>query len=115
MKQEINFEEFLEIEKKLEIRIGQVVVAERVPKSDKMLKLTVIFGADEEDQKTVLTNIGSKFEPDDLLGLSFPFVTNLKPTKMMGIISEAMIRVVTTIEDGVEVIHLDSPIGGKLL
>ena len=49
MKQEISFDEFLEIESKLEIRIGKVTAAERVPKSDKLLKLTVIFGIHEED------------------------------------------------------------------
>ena len=93
MKPQIEFSEFLEIESKLEIRIGQVVAAERVAKSDKLLKLNVIFGINEQDEYTVVTNLGSIFEPDAFVGVNFPFVMNLKPSKMMGITSEAMIMV----------------------
>jgi methionyl-tRNA synthetase len=114
-KDKIEFSEFLEIEKKLDIRIGQVVAAERVPKSDKLLKLTVIFGVNEEDEKTVVTNIGSTTEPDDLLGLTIPFIVNLKPSKMMGITSEAMIVVGTGLEGQMQ-IGLDyMGIGTKIL
>ena len=45
-KEKIEYSEFLEIEKKLEIKFGQIVKAERIPKSDKMLKLTVLFGVE---------------------------------------------------------------------
>ena len=92
-KDEIEFSEFLEIEKKLDIRIGKVIAAERVPKSDKLLKLTVIFGINEGDEKTVVTNLGANFHPDEFIGLQIPFIMNLKPFKMMGITSEAMIVV----------------------
>lgn len=94
-KEQIEFSEFLEIEEKLDIRIGKIKAAERVPKSDKLLKLTVIFGITEEDEKTVVTNIGSTVEPESLLDLTMPFIVNLKPSKMMGITSEAMIVVGT--------------------
>jgi methionyl-tRNA synthetase len=114
-KEQIDFSEFLVIEEKLDIRIGQVVAAERVPKSDKLLKLSVIFGVNEEDEKTVVTNIGSTTEPDDLLGLTMPFIVNLKPSKMMGITSEAMIVVGTGLEGQMQ-IGLDyMGIGTKLL
>lgn len=112
MKKElIEFSEFLEIEKKLEIHYGQVVSAERIPDSKKLLKLLVIFGPDEADQKTVVTNLGGKFEPDDFLGLTFPFITNLKPVTMMGVESQAMIMVSQN-HDSVELLP---SIGSKLL
>lgn len=91
MKDKITFQEFLEIEKKLEIHIGTIQEAERVPKSTKLLKLKVEFRKDEF--KTVVTNIGDKFEPDNLIGCRAPFITNLQSASMMGIISEAMIMV----------------------
>lgn len=110
-KELIEFDVFLQASNKLDIRIGQVVSAERVPKSTKMLKLQVIFGEEDEDELTVVTNIGDKFTPDDLLGLTFPFIVNLVPSKIMGIVSEAMI-VVNHIEDEV---YLDNRIGANLL
>jgi methionyl-tRNA synthetase len=113
-KEQIEFSEFLEIEKKLDIRIGQIAEAERVPKSDKLLKLTVIFGSKDSDIKTVVTNIGSTFEPDELLGSNVPFIVNLKPTKMMGIVSEAMIIIGSNVKnDGMEL--EDYSIGTKII
>jgi len=94
-KELIEFDEFLEITNKLEVIYGQVVSAERVPKSKKLLKLTVIFGVDESDEKTVVTNLGDKFEPEEFEGLTLPFVTNLVPSTIMGIVSQAMIMVPT--------------------
>jgi methionyl-tRNA synthetase len=93
IKEQIEYSEFQEIQKKLDIRIGQITAAERVPKSDKLLKLTVIFGVEENDEKTVVTNLGASINPEDLLGTLHPFVMNLKPSKMMGVTSEAMIMV----------------------
>ena len=55
MKEKIVFKEFLEIESKLEIKIGRVVEVNEVPKSDKLLRLSVDFGPD--DIRTVVTNI----------------------------------------------------------
>ena len=115
-KDKIPFSEFLENEKKLDIRIGQIVAAERVPKSNKLLKLTVIFGANEEDQKTVVTNIGSTHEPEDLLALTMPFIVNLEPVTMMGIVSEAMIVVGTNDNAEKPQVGLDYfSIGSKLI
>lgn len=111
-KEQIEFSEFLEIENKLDIRIGQVAYAERVPKSDKLLKLTVFFGIKDSEEKTVVTNIGATFEPDDLLGANIPFIVNLKPTKIMGITSEAMIIIGDSYG---ELILEKYPIGTKIL
>ena len=115
-KDKIPFSEFLEIEKKLDIRIGKIVHAERIPKSSKLLKLTVIFGANEEDQKTVVTNIGSTHEPEFLFDLTMPFIVNLEPVTMMGIVSEAMIVVGTNDDAEKPQVGLDYfSIGSKLI
>ena len=77
--------------------------------------MTVIFGMEDEDEKTVVTNIGATVEPEFLFDLTMPFIVNLKPTKMMGITSEAMI-VVGTGMDGQMQVGLDYfGIGTKLL
>jgi tRNA-binding EMAP/Myf-like protein len=104
MKDLIEFDEFIEIEKKLEIKIGKVTAVEDVPKSKKLIKLTVDFGT---ETRTVVTNIKPLLNPtDDLIATnlqtslgfamsivnkSFAFITNLKPVTMMGIESTAMI------------------------
>jgi len=104
MKNQIEFAEFLEIEKKLEIKIGKVTAVEDVPKSNKLIKLTVDFGS---ETRTVVTNIKPLLNPSDetvaanlrtSLGMAmsivdkkFAFITNLKPVTMMGIESTAMI------------------------
>ena len=88
-KELIEFSKFLEIEKQLEIRIGEVTAVEDIPKSSKLIKLTVAFG---DETRTAVTNIKPHLESnDDLLNRSFPFVTNLKPSTMMGVESTAMI------------------------
>jgi methionine--tRNA ligase beta chain len=89
MKNQIEFAEFLEIEKKLEIKIGKVTAVEDVPKSNKLIKLTVDFGS---ETRTVVTNIKPHLtDPRLLVNMMFPFITNLKPVTMMGIESTAMI------------------------
>lgn len=88
MKEQIEFAEFLEIEKKLEIKVGTVISVEDVPKSSKLIKLDVKF---EDYSTVVVTNIKPHLGTLSLVGLSFLFVTNLKPSKMMGIESHAMI------------------------
>lgn len=109
-KEKIEFAEFLEIEKKLEITIGQIENAERIPKSTKLIKLSVRFG--NEDIKTVVTNLGADLEPEDFEGLVLPFITNLAPSTMMGVVSEAMIMVGKN-HDTIEL--NDYSLGSKLL
>lgn len=91
IKPEIEFSEFLEIEKKLDIRFGKIIDSERIPKSKKLLKLTVDFGS--FGTKTVVTNLGETYQPEHFVNLVIPFITNLKPSIMMGVESQAMILV----------------------
>lgn len=103
MKNKITFEEFLEIQEKLEIKIGIINAAERVPKSYG-LKLTVDFG--DGDVRSVFTNLGKTHEPQMLLGLTMPFISNLEPIEIKGVKSEAMILVGTGTK-GQEQVGLD--------
>lgn len=82
----ITFDDFL----KVDIRAGQIIAAERVPKSDKLLKLQVFFGP-ELGTRQVLAGIGATFPPEALVNNVAAFVVNLAPRKMMGLESHGMI------------------------
>ena len=97
-KELIDFDQFLAIEKQLEIRIGTIKSVELVPKNKRMLTLRVSFG--DGDTRLVVTNIGDKLANiEDLEYKQLPFIMNLKPVNISGFISEAMIMVGET-EDG---------------
>jgi methionine--tRNA ligase beta chain len=88
--------------KKVEIRIGEIVSAEPIEGSDKLLKLKVNFGPHsaeasrgEDEIRQVLSGIAKYVQPADLVGKRYPFVTNLAPRMMMGLESQAMILAVS--------------------
>jgi len=72
----ITFEDF----KKLEIKIGKIISAEKVENSNKLLKLKVDFGS---EQRQILAGIAKFYEPENLVEKQCPFAFNLEP-KMMG-------------------------------
>lgn len=74
---------------KVEIKAGKIISAEAVESSDKLLKLSVDFG--EENPRQVLSGIAKHATPEELIGTTCAFVTNLEPRKMMGLESQAMI------------------------
>lgn len=111
MKDKINFEKFLELSNQLEIKVGMINSVEAMPKSDKMLKLEVSFG--DDDIRTVMTNIGNRIDMEDLLTLQLPFITNLEPSKIMGVMSEAMIMVPESINGDIEINDVTN--GSKLM
>src|SRR5439155_7489415 len=80
----ISIDEFM----KVELRVAKVLTAERVPKSNRLLKLLVDTGV---DQRTIVAGIAEAYEPDALVGLSVAIVFNLKPAKLMGIESNGMV------------------------
>lgn len=84
LKSEIAFDDFA----KLDIRIGKVLSAEKMEKSNKLLKLLVDTGI---DQRTILSGIAQHYSPDDIVGKQVTFIANLAPRKMMGIESQGMI------------------------
>ncbi len=76
--------------KKVEMTIGKITHVEKVPDTDKLLRLTVDFG--EEKSRQVISGIAEFFEdPQTLVGVACPFVTNLEPRTIRGLVSEAMI------------------------
>ena len=86
----ITFEDF----KKVEIKIGQILSAEKVPETDKLLKLSVDFG--EESPRQIISGISTYF-PDEkmLVGKKCAFVTNLEPRTIRGLQSDGMILAVS--------------------
>jgi len=79
----IDFAEF----KKLDLRVGEIVAAEPVKKSDRLLKLTI----KAPEERTVVAGIAQHCQPEDLIGKFVIIVANLKPTKLMGITSNGMV------------------------
>ena len=76
--------------KKCEIKIGKILSAEKLEKSDKLLKLSVDFG--EEAPRQVISGIAKSYpDPSILAGKEASFVTNLEPREIMGLESQAMI------------------------
>lgn len=84
LKPEITIDDF----GKLDIRVGKVLTAEKMEKSNKLLKLTVDTGV---DQRTVLSGIAQHYSPEEMVGKQVTLIANLAPRKMMGIESQGMI------------------------
>ena len=74
---------------RVELRVAEVVAAEAVPKTDRLLKLTLDAG--EGRHRTVVSGIAGSYDPADLPGRRLVLVANLKPAKLRGILSEGMI------------------------
>jgi methionyl-tRNA synthetase len=73
---------------KLELRVGEIVSAERVPNADKLLKLSVDLG---EETRTMVAGIALSYKPEELVGRSVVVVANLEPATIRGVRSEGMI------------------------
>lgn len=80
----ITFEDF----KKLDIRIGKILTAEKVEGSDKLLKLEVDFG---EEKRQIVAGIAEFYAIESLIGREAPFAFNLEPRILRGIESQGMI------------------------
>jgi methionine--tRNA ligase beta chain len=80
----ISFEEF----KKVEIRIGKILTAEKVVGADKLIKLQVDFG---EFQRQIVSGVAESFTPEELVGKSLPFIVNLEYRKFKGEESQGML------------------------
>lgn len=82
---EISYEDFA----KLEIRVGTVIAAEKVPDTDKLIKCTIDFG--ELGERTIVSGIAEWKAPEDLVGLQLPYIVNLAPRVLRGIESQGML------------------------
>ncbi len=86
----ISFEDF----KKVEIKIGKIVSAQKVENSEKLLVLEVDFGQDLDGQpckRQIVSGIAKYYAIDDLIGKECPFVVNLEPKTLAGLESQGMI------------------------
>ena len=81
---QITLEDF----QKVQLKVARVLTAERVPKSEKLIKLQVDLGT---EQRQVVAGIGKKYAPEELIGRRIVIVANLKPAKLMGVESQGMV------------------------
>ena len=98
----ITFDKFFETS----LKIGTVIEAEEVPKSKKLLKLQVDLG--EEKPRQIVAGIKDYYSPDDLMNTQVCVVANLKPAKLMGILSEGMLLAAKD-EEGLCLVRPESP------
>ncbi len=103
LKDQVTFEDFT----KLDLRVGKVLQAERLKKSKKLLHLQVDIG---NEVRSIVSGIYPSYQPEELAGRSVVVVANLKPAKLMGVLSEGMI-LATEVEEGLQ---LASPGEGAL-
>jgi len=80
----ITIDQFMEVD----LRVAEVRAAERVPKSKKLMQLTVSTG---DAERTIVAGIATKYTPEELVGRKIVIVANLQPAKLMGIESNGMV------------------------
>jgi len=100
---------------KVELRVGEVLTAERIPKADKLLLITADIG--EEKPRQILAGIAQYYEPEQLIGRKIVVVANLKPRKLRGYESQGMLLAASVGEEGKPVIATfaeDVPNGARL-
>ena len=73
---------------KVDLRVAEVLAAERVPKSKKLLKLSIRVG---EETRTLVAGVAEHYEPGDLVGRKVVIVANLQPATLMGVESNGMV------------------------
>lgn len=99
IKPEITFDDFA----KIDIRIGTILEAQKVPKADKLLQLTIDTGI---DKRTILSGIAEHFSPEEVIGKQVCVLINLAPRKMRGIESAGMVLMA---EDSEGKLHFVQP------
>ena len=84
MKEIVNYDDFM----RMDLRVGEILEAEKVPKSNKLLKFLVDTGV---DKRTILSGVAKYFTPEEMIGKKVTVLLNLAPRKIMGIESEGML------------------------
>ncbi len=106
-KDEIEFDDFL----KLDLRVGQIITAEKVEKSNKLLQFTVDMGF---EKRTILSGIAKFFNPDEMVGKKVTVVANLKPRKIMGVESKGMILMAEDKDGNLKLVSADGNPGDTI-
>jgi len=107
--QHITIDDFV----KVDLRVAQILVAERVPKADKLLRLEVDLGY---EKRQILAGIAQYYEPEKLIGRKIVIVANLAPRKMRGLESNGML-LAASLEGGAPVLAgflEEVPLGSRL-
>jgi methionyl-tRNA synthetase len=107
----IGIEDFV----KVEMRVGEILTAERIPKSDKLLRFTIDLG--EAAPRQILAGIAEHYEPETLIGRKVAVVSNLKPRKLRGLESQGMVLAASVGDEGRPVLATfteDVPNGARL-
>jgi len=89
---------------KVDLRTAKVLAAEMVPKSNKLIRLTVEI----DGERQIVAGIGKDYKPADLVGKTIIVVANLKPAKLMGVESRGMLLATDT-EEGLTILGFDRP------
>ena len=99
---------------KVELRVGEIKSAERIPGADKILKLMVDIGT---EVRQIVAGIAQHYEPEKLVGRRVVVVCNLAPRKLRGVESQGMVVAATVGPEGRPVLagfHEDAPVGSRL-
>jgi methionyl-tRNA synthetase len=99
---------------KVRLRTAKIVVAERVPKSNKLMRLEVDLG---DERRQIVAGIAAQYEPEALVGRNVVVVANLRPAKLMGVESNGMVLAASVGEAGAPVlldVPADVPAGSKV-
>ena len=99
----ISYDDFM----KVQLKVAEVLDAEKVEKSEKLLKLQVKIG---EEQKQIIAGISKSYKPEELKGKKIVVVANLKPAKLMGQESQGMILAVEDEEGRLQVLSVNESI-----
>jgi methionyl-tRNA synthetase len=86
--EQIDYNHFMTVQ----IKAGKILEAENVPKSEKLLKLKIDLG---DEKRQIVAGIAKSYSPGELVGKTVAVVANLKPAKLMGILSEGMVLAAT--------------------
>jgi methionyl-tRNA synthetase len=90
----------------IDLRVARVLTAERVPKSKKLIKMTIDVGT---ETRTLVAGIAEAYEPEQLVGRHVAIVANLQPAKLMGIESNGMVLAASLEGGKPQLITFDAP------
>ncbi len=100
---QITYEDFM----KTELCVAKIIEAEKVKKSEKLLKLKVDLG---DEQRQIIAGIAKAFSPEEIIGKKVVIVANLKPAKLMGLESQGMILAVENESGSLNLLEVDNKI-----
>ncbi|MBQ9700877.1 MAG: methionine--tRNA ligase subunit beta, partial [Lachnospiraceae bacterium] len=102
-KAEISIDDF----DKVQLRVGEVIKCEPVPKAKKLLCSQIRIG---NEVRQIVSGIAMYYKPEEMVGKKVAVITNLKPVKLCGVLSEGMILAVSDDEGNLSVLTVDKDI-----